>query len=382
MLRRGSHFYRSEMAGLISQYQEGDIVKSALVGPGDNFYGIVRHVCSKINKVDVAWGGGAISQHDPDELMPVFGDDDSMENFSRRSNPTTLIGKSKDPEFVGNPKTHGLKEPRGGGFSIMQDLVDDLHKESVKESDKDRYPDGPSASESNDGLKSRRSMYYMGPERQFRLTKNEQSQGEAGCPKCSGNMDLQPFTRSIKLYVCSDCNLKVPTDKVLTERVPQETHTMPDGTEMPGATHEEYEEMYLNSSDETVPTRYAAQTELAPKILKLGKYKFKRTKVDDYSGEEEPEGQAWYQMTGKYPGAIILTVDFGEKNVEVETSPFGEETADEWLEDILTKEGVDFEPGIGKSTKIFRKYFEKPIIDPVVKDLKRQFKGFSITRQY
>jgi hypothetical protein len=310
------------MAGLMSQYQEGDIVKSALVGSGNNFYGIIRHVCTKINKVDVAWGGGAISQHDPDELMPVFGDDDSMSNFSRRSIPATLIGKSKkakgligknndkdykfytvvkdkieggweykddakdnidemkeegirgkilsitglkskgidpnddknwtsgsrtaageDPEFVGDPKTHGLKEPRGGGFSIMQDLVGDLAEESIKESDKSRYPDGPSAIKSNDGLKSRRSMYYMGPERQFRLTKNEQSQGKTGCPKCSGDMDLQPFTRSIKLYVCSDCNLKVPTDKVLTERVPQETHTMPDGTEMPGATHE-FEEMY------------------------------------------------------------------------------------------------------------------------------------------
>jgi len=239
MLRRGNH-YELETSGLISQYQEGDIVKSVLVGR-DNFYGVIKHVSRKINKVDVAWGGGAISQHDPDELMPVFGDDDSMSDFSRRSNLIAKKKEKKNPQYVGDPETHGLKEPRGGGFSIMQDLQEDLHEESFEESNKPPR----TARESDDGLKSRRAMYYTGPERQFRLTKNEQSEGGACCPKCRGNMDLQPFTRSIKLYVCSDCNLKVPTDKVLKERAPvQETHTMPDGTEMPGATHEEYEEMY------------------------------------------------------------------------------------------------------------------------------------------
>lgn len=76
-------------------------------------------------------------------------------------------------QFVGDPETHGINAPRGGGFSIMQDLQKDLHKEMKKESDVETNPrvgsrrgkasffvaEGEKASDSS--LKSRRATMKM-----------------------------------------------------------------------------------------------------------------------------------------------------------------------------------------------------------------------------
>jgi ferritin len=117
-------------------------------------------------------------------------------------------------QYVGDPEMHGINEARGGGFSIMQDLQKDLHKEMKKESDVEVNPrvgsrrgkasffvdEGEKASDSS--LKSRRAMYWGAPERIYRLTKEEQENGSALCPKCHKEMGLEPFTKSEKLYTC------------------------------------------------------------------------------------------------------------------------------------------------------------------------------------
>ena len=107
-------------------------------------------------------------------------------------------------EYVGNPETHGIDEPRGGGFSIMQDLQEDLRKEQKKV-----YA----------SLKSRRAMYWGGPDRTYRLTREEQESGAAICPKCKGQMEKEPFMRGEKLYMCPECRFKVPTSKTTTTRI-------------------------------------------------------------------------------------------------------------------------------------------------------------------
>jgi ferritin len=53
---------------MVRQYEPGDLVTSTLIVSPD-FVGVVRSVDPKINKVMVAWGGGSLSQHDPDELQ-------------------------------------------------------------------------------------------------------------------------------------------------------------------------------------------------------------------------------------------------------------------------------------------------------------------------
>lgn len=67
-LRRGTSFWPGELGQMINQYTAGDIVVSTIL-EGRSFTGIVKNVQPKINKILVAWGGGSLVQHDPDEIM-------------------------------------------------------------------------------------------------------------------------------------------------------------------------------------------------------------------------------------------------------------------------------------------------------------------------
>jgi predicted RNA-binding Zn-ribbon protein involved in translation (DUF1610 family) len=68
-------------------------------------------------------------------------------------------------------------------------------------------------------IHSRRAMYWGGPDRVYRLTRTEQENGTAVCPKCKKEMQKEPFTKSDKLYTCESCGFKVPTSKTTTTRV-------------------------------------------------------------------------------------------------------------------------------------------------------------------
>jgi DNA-directed RNA polymerase subunit RPC12/RpoP len=112
------------------------------------------------------------------------------------------------PDFQGNPKVHGIKEPRGGGFSIMQNLQEDLVEEEKKEREKeagDKY-----------------AMYWCSPGRVYRLTKGEQDGEDVFCPRCKGMMNDEKFTRSERLLACPDCGFKIPTSKVVKKRIETE----------------------------------------------------------------------------------------------------------------------------------------------------------------
>jgi hypothetical protein len=67
--RRGTDYWPGPLGEMIHQYHVDDIVVSTLNGSDDTFTGIVREVHPKLNKVLVAWGGGSVVQHDPDEIM-------------------------------------------------------------------------------------------------------------------------------------------------------------------------------------------------------------------------------------------------------------------------------------------------------------------------
>lgn len=200
------------------------------------------------------------------------------------------------PEFQGNPKTHGIDTPRGGGFSIMQNLQKDLREEEEKERKKARtmkardwwkdvlndvqghlsFGDYDLAGKGLEKLESsfknaygfhkiirqiknlikskenldkmaeslsealyrferdvekgqrearianKVAMYWCGPGRHYRRTRGEQNNGVALCPHCREEMDLQKFTRSEKLYCCPECGFKIPSGKVVDERLVNE----------------------------------------------------------------------------------------------------------------------------------------------------------------
>lgn len=159
-LRRGSAYYTSERSTIIYSFREDDIVKPFIASSkGDSsFYGIVRRIDPKENKVYVAWGGGPVTQHDPEEILLALDIEDEIRKelqerltvgtedtygyrnrrMAGRGRKFLAVTEEKEDattdEYVGDPETHGMDEPRGGGFSIMQDLVDDLHEESYEES--------------------------------------------------------------------------------------------------------------------------------------------------------------------------------------------------------------------------------------------------------
>jgi predicted RNA-binding Zn-ribbon protein involved in translation (DUF1610 family) len=207
---------------MIELFHPGDIV-DAMIVKKSNFFGVVTAVDRKCNKVYVAWNGGSVVQHDPDEisLCPYCTDEiaEKLRAVVGIANPvyenlSSRRAAGKDdapPDFVGDPKKHGIDEPRGGGFSIMQDLQEDLHKEQKGTAGK-----SPTASA---GMKSRRAMYWCAPERTYRLTKGEQEGGAAVCPKCGATMALEPFTKSEKMWRCPECGFKVPSGKAVTQKV-------------------------------------------------------------------------------------------------------------------------------------------------------------------
>jgi len=136
------------------------------------------------------------------------------------------FAKQKDdvpPDFQGDPRTHGIDEPRGGGFSIMQNLQKDL----VKEEDED---EGEKKDKKAAGVFSaavREAMYWGGRGRTYRLTRHEQNGGDVVCPRCGGCMGQERFTKSEKMYRCPECGFMVPSGKVVTQRV--EVEVEPDG---------------------------------------------------------------------------------------------------------------------------------------------------------
>lgn len=173
------------------------------------------------------------------------------------------------PDFQGNPETHGIDEPRGGGFSIMQNLQKSLVKEEENERNdgtqkkeqeeakinasesckvidaslterstvwhtdgtvvqKERVLDDPTYVERNVFTAAvKEAMYWGGKDRTYRMTKQEQSCGQATCPKCKGRMEKETFTRNEKMFRCSECGFKVPTGKVTTRKI--EIEIEPDG---------------------------------------------------------------------------------------------------------------------------------------------------------
>jgi predicted RNA-binding Zn-ribbon protein involved in translation (DUF1610 family) len=102
----------------------------------------------------------------------------------------------------------GLNDQNGkeapSGFDVMQDVAHQTVASAV-----------------------RQAMYWCAPDRTYRLTKNEQNGGTAVCPHCKADMEREGYTRSEKMYRCSECGFKIPTGKVTTKKV--EIEIEPDG---------------------------------------------------------------------------------------------------------------------------------------------------------
>lgn len=70
-MRRGS-LHHTDISRVIEQFIPGMYVVCTYInGVADSIRGVVQSVDKKAQKVNVAWNGGAVKQHDPTELMPA-----------------------------------------------------------------------------------------------------------------------------------------------------------------------------------------------------------------------------------------------------------------------------------------------------------------------
>ena len=58
----------------------------------------------------------------------------------------------------------------------------------------------------------RQAIYHIQPGRNYKLTRKEQDDGVAYCPRCRAEMTQKPFARGIQLFDCPDCEFKITTD--------------------------------------------------------------------------------------------------------------------------------------------------------------------------
>lgn len=236
MRRNASSYYRSQMDNMLNQFDVGEIVYS-LIADSEIFYGIVKAVNPKENKVYVAWNNGMISQHDPDEIAVVlFSDpmardtvqraaDDEVEkvvqagNFRSRSANRRMcysaVQSTLQPRRI-KAQISGVSGvgPISGGFNIMQNLVKELRQESIKDSE---VVDG----EGPQPLRSRRALYHRERGRVYQRSQEEQTDGIVYCPRCRKqrhrkvSMSLNPYTKSEKIYICSACGWKITTGNLV-----------------------------------------------------------------------------------------------------------------------------------------------------------------------
>jgi ferritin len=110
-------------------------------------------------------------------------------------------------QSVGDPNKHGIETPISGGFGIMQQIVKTQRDEMLQESQ--------SGNPKVAGMHSRRAMYWCNPARTYRMTQREVLDDTVICPKCKQALELEPYTKSEKMYRCPECSFKVPRGNVV-----------------------------------------------------------------------------------------------------------------------------------------------------------------------
>ena len=241
------------MNEMVMQYEPGDIVRPVAV-EDHGFIGVVRDVDARINKVTVAWGGGSMKQHDPDELMLCIHQDptvrERMGSVSEKVGAGFFVDRaSSEGAGARDSKTAAgmedsvmrarAKETAENAFDGVKEEADELARDYADRNamggPKDKLAKAyykavmeevaklagrsKMASAARESRRGRSAAYWCAPQRTYRMTRSEQESGAPTCPRCKVDMAKEPFTRSEKMWVCPTCRFKVPAGKLTTTRV-------------------------------------------------------------------------------------------------------------------------------------------------------------------
>jgi len=210
-MRRGANTENER----IKQFSPGDIVIITYVNTGDSIEGVVTKVNTAESMVYVSWAGGSPTQHTPSELqlqtkyIPGTPEVEALKEVPEEQMAEEELAARRGSDapygFVGDPKDHGMDKPVSNGYSIMRDLVDQWReKEKV-------------AGEAGEllGYMCRRGAYHKMRGRYYRRTRAEVGDNGLMCPRCKAKCEMQPFTKSVKLWSCPECGWKIPSDRVV-----------------------------------------------------------------------------------------------------------------------------------------------------------------------
>lgn len=197
--------------GIMEPYSVGSIVCYTYA---PTVWGVVEEVFPAYNLVNVRWNGGYWKQHSVDEVQLVLqiNDDvkkqiEGLSNFKKASIRNRIASVKNDPvlpyedEFLGNPNNHGVAQsgPIDGGTDVMQKLLEKMRveqKQVLKEVQKT-------------------AAYFKSKGRIYQRSKFEKAEDVCICPKCKEHMNLEPFTKGIKIWICPDCGWKISENNVL-----------------------------------------------------------------------------------------------------------------------------------------------------------------------
>ncbi len=230
--RRGSSSLRTEMARMLEQFKPGDRVVPLFVNsPNDGIQGVVTEVNTVEGKVYVAWNGGPVKQHDPDEVMVqvhMYQDPDrNIQEDSKeliRENPTSEDANiNNDTENLMNIpgikeriiKSSELKGRRMAGKFEKAAEEESIYKYDPKHESK---PEKGQWDKTDKGWARKVAVYHGQRGRMYRRTRRERTEDTIFCPRCKPemtNLELHPFVRGVGLWICPKCGWKITTDKVV-----------------------------------------------------------------------------------------------------------------------------------------------------------------------
>jgi uncharacterized C2H2 Zn-finger protein len=58
------------------------------------------------------------------------------------------------------------------------------------------------------------AIYHVEPGRKYKMTFQEAGEGFVTCPRCKGQMGVEPYSRGVKLHRCPDCDFKITSDSL------------------------------------------------------------------------------------------------------------------------------------------------------------------------
>lgn len=190
--------------GMIDLYEIGSIVRS-IYDENSNIWGVVSEIFPAYGKVNVRWNNGQLNQHCVEEITLV------LEVNQEIIDKVKMLGekrvKNSIQRYAKNKKSNIKVDEIENEVEVDEDNVPENNYDEVLEKTKE---------DKEKKLKKRMriSSYHKMRGRIFQRSKKEREMNKHFCFKCKCEMNLEPFTKTDKMWLCPNCGWKIESSKV------------------------------------------------------------------------------------------------------------------------------------------------------------------------